>query len=314
MKPTTLSGGAPNGRAITLVCTGLVLISVACGAPADAEPPVANEPVAAATGGAGGGSFSVGATTTSGPSGTGGSAAAGTGGAATTGGGGDAPVALDELGSLVVLGDSIGDGGGQGPYYYALLNDALAAHYGVITYRNHADSGSKTSALLGQVQALPASLPGPVAVTITSGGNDMKDNLLAILTGFDALARTQMGDNVDAALDSLLAPGRFGDGVAVHVFFATIYDASDGVGDYQSGGCAVNVNSPSSTDPFFESWNGEIAGRVVGHGQVVADMHGHFYGHGYHNPPKWYANDCTHPNTTGHAQLKELFFGLITGT
>jgi hypothetical protein len=42
-------------------------------------------------------------------------------------------------------------------------------------------------------------------------------------------------------------------------------------------------------------------------------MHGWFYGHGFNHPPKWYANDCTHPNNVGHDQLQQLFFWLITG-
>ncbi len=244
-----------------------------------------------------------------------GGAPTGSGGSGGSGGAGaQAPEGLAEVGSLVVLGDSIGDGGGQGPYYYNLLRDALGAHYGPIEYRNRAQSGSKTGALLGQIQGLPAALPGPVVVAITSGGNDMKDNLLPILAGLDGPLRTQMGANIDAALDALEAPGRFGAGVEVFVFYATIYDASDGQGNFGSSGCNVELDSPSSTDPFFESWNGEIGARVVDHGAALVDMHGHFYGHGFNHPPSWYAGDCTHPNTAGHAELSSLFFGLITGT
>jgi len=190
--------------------------------------------------------------------------------------------------------------------------DALAAFYGPIDYQNRAQSGSETSALVGQINGLPGSLPGPVAVTITSGGNDFKDNLALILAGADGPVKTQMGNNIAAALSALLAPDRFGPGVEVFVFEGNIYDASDGVGNYQTGGCTINVNSPLPTDPFFAGWNDEIASRVLAAGQTSADMHGYFYGHGFNNPPNWYASDCTHPKSTGHDQLRQLFFSLIT--
>lgn len=238
----------------------------------------------------------------------------GSGGGATGGAGATGPIGLDDVGSLVVLGDSIGDGGGQGPYYYQLLREDLEAAYGPIQYVNAADSGSKTGALVGQVGSLPSALPGPVVVTITSGGNDMKDNLLPIVLGQDGPARAQMAANIDAALDALLEPGRFGDGVAVYVFEGNIYDASDGEGDYGQHGCAFGQGYPTMpVDAYFASWNGAIEAEVAGHGQTYADMHGHFYGHGYSGNPSWYASDCTHPNSVGHAELASLFFHLVSG-
>src|SRR5438552_1099667 len=95
------------------------------------------------------------------------STSSGTGGA---GGAGGSP-GLATLGTLVVLGDSISDGGGQPPFYYELLKTDLITKYGQIAYHNNAQSGSKTDALVGQIKGLPGTLPGPVAVVITSGGN-----------------------------------------------------------------------------------------------------------------------------------------------
>lgn len=299
-------------RWILGACAALVATTVACGAVESETTPSPSDGSSSTSGAGGaqgeGGADAVASTGATGP-------ATGSGGSSSSTGAGDPPPAgLDDLGSLVVLGDSIGDGGGQGPFYYDLLPVSLEGHYQkTIVVHNRAESGSKTGALAGQAASLPSTLPGPVAVAITSGGNDMKDNLVPILAGFDEPARVQMGDNIDEALDHLLAPGRFGAGVEVYVFFATIYDASDGVGDYQSGGCVIDMNSPTPTDGFFTSWNGEISARVTDQGQTVADLHGHFYGHGYHNPPSWYAADCTHPNALGHDELHQLFFGLITG-
>ncbi|MBW2456817.1 MAG: SGNH/GDSL hydrolase family protein [Deltaproteobacteria bacterium] len=249
--------------------------------------------------------------------GAGGTASSGEGGSSSSTssgeGGAIGPEGLDDLGTLVVLGDSIGDGGGQGPYYYDLLQASLAAHYGAIDVHREADSGSETSALLGQVNSLPSTLSGPVAVVITSGGNDMKDQLPLVFLGMDDVPIATMRANIDQALNALLAPDAFGAGVAVHVFEATIYDASDGQGNYASGGCVINIDSPTPVDPFFAKWNGAIAEVVAARGQQLAPMHDTFFGHGFNNPPNWYAGDCTHPNTTGHDELHRMFYELIVG-
>ena len=190
----------------------------------------------------------------------------------------------------------------------------LAAKYGAIDYKNNAQSGSKTSALKGQVNGLPASLPGPVVVAITSGGNDMKAQLPAILTGTDGPARAAMGANVSEALGLLLAPGRFGAGVEVHVYEANIYDSSDGQGNFGQNNCAFGNGLPAiATDAFFASWNGEIASQVGAKGQVLMDIHAQFWMHGFNHPPNWYASDCTHPNSTGHDRLRRYFYQQITG-
>ncbi len=257
-----------------------------------------------------GGMSSQGGADPSGGSSTGGAAEGGAGeGGAVTGFPG-----LASLGTLVVLGDSIGDGGGVSPFYYDLLRTQLTSHYGAIDYRRNAESGSKTGALVGQIDDLPGSLAGPVAVVVTSGGNDMKAALPQIVLGADAGARQTMRQNIDAALDDLLAPGRFGAGVEVFVFQATIYDASDGQGDFGQNGCAFGQGLPAiPTDGFFANWNAVISEEVSAHGQILMDVHGHFDGHGYHGSPNWYASDCTHPNALGHQELADLFYGAITG-
>ncbi len=230
------------------------------------------------------------------------------------GGGGQAPLGLDAVGTLVVLGDSISDGGGQGPFYYALLRDMLEAKYGPVSFHREAQSGSKTGALLGQIDELPQVLPGPVVVTITSGGNDMKAALPLIVAGADQAARATMGNNVDAALAELATEGRFGPGTAVYVFEANIYDASAGAGDFGAHDCAFGQGLPAiPTDSFFDAWNGEIEARVASRGQTLLDMHASFYDHGYAGNPSWFAGDCTHPNSLGHAALADLFYTAITG-
>lgn len=298
-----------------------VLLGTGCDASSSADGPAGGAAGAGATGGSSPSGGAAGAGAAAGTGGAAGSGATGgtsgaagsiaTGGSAGSGG---APIGLASLGSLVVLGDSISDGGGQGPFYYALLSQDLKAKYGAIQYKNNAQSGSKTSALKGQVDALPASLPGPVAVCITSGGNDMKAELPAIIAGLDGAARATMGANIDTALSLLLAPGRFGAGVEVHVYEANIYDSSDGQGNFGANGCAFGKNLPAiPTGTFFANWNTEIAQRVGGKTQNFVDIHALFANHGFNHPPNWYANDCTHPNSVGHDQLRRRFYQEITG-
>ncbi|MBW2453304.1 MAG: SGNH/GDSL hydrolase family protein [Deltaproteobacteria bacterium] len=243
------------------------------------------------------------------PLGTGGSTSSGAGGAADPD-----PSGLPDLGSLVVLGDSIGAGGGEGPFYYDELLALLEVFYAkTIHYVNHAQAGSTTMALEKQIAALPAELPGPVAVVITSGGNNMIYSSLQIMTGLDQLARDRMGGHIDGALSALLVPDRFGSGVTVHVLEANIYDASDGQGNFGSGGCAVLFNVPSGSAAIFDSWNAVIADQVTAHGQTLIDIHASFTGHGFNSPPSWYVSDCVHPNVTGHGMLTQSFATEITG-
>lgn len=280
----------------------------------------------ATTGGATTGGASTGGSSTSSSSSGGAGATGGTGGATggaggatggtggATGGAGGA-TGLADVGTLVVLGDSISDGGGQSPFYYNLLKADLQAKYGAIEYHHQAQSGSQTDALVAQINGLPNSLPGPVAVVITSGGNDMKAAILQILAGLDQNKRDEMKANVQAALDLLLTPGQFGPGVDVHVFEGNIYDSSDGSGKFSMYGCKAPLSffPAQPTDTYFANWNAVIAGEVSAHGQVLVDMHAHFYGHGFQSSPDWYVDDCIHPSAIGHDELRRFFYEKITG-
>jgi hypothetical protein len=293
-----------------------VLSTAACGADAGGDGSAAGSAGLGASGGASGSGPAVtgGAAGSGGASGSAGEASGGDAGASASGGAPAQTAALPALGSLVVLGDSLSDGGGQGPYYYNLLRQDLTTKYGAIEYRNVAQGGSKTGALAGQIDSLPNQLPGPVAVAITSGGNDMKASILQVVAGADAPLRAQMGSNISAALGMLLKPGRFGPGADVHVFEANIYDASDGQGNYSEHDCVFGKGYPAMpTDGYFLSWNGEIASQVEAKGQLLIDLHGLFRFHGFNHPPSWYASDCTHPVSIGHDQLRRLFYFVITG-
>ncbi len=120
--------------------------------------------------------------------------------------------------------------------------------------------------------------------------------------------------NIASALDALLAPGRFGPGIAVHVFEADIWDASDGQGNFAAHSCNFGKGFPAlPMDSYFNAWNAEIAKQVTAKGQWYSGIHALFSPHGFNHMPSWYASDCTHPNSIGHNQLRRFFCYKIIG-
>jgi len=222
----------------------------------------------------------------------------------------DAP-GLPSVGSLVVLGDTLGSGSGT---YAQVLRDDLTKKYGTaVSYTNKAQGGTKAVNLGLQVDSLPKALPGPVVVTITNGENELRAAWDSILAGTDAAARTAMTTNLKTALDKLLAPNRFGAGVVAHVYVANLYDPSDGKGDYGKLACKFAPASPP-TDPFFKNWNDAIEATVTAKTQVTVDVHARFFGHGYRTTASWYSlADCSYPNNAGTDQLRRIFYEKITG-
>jgi hypothetical protein len=222
------------------------------------------------------------------------------------------PTTLSLVGSLVVLGDAIGDGGGAGPFYYDLLRKDLDTKYGVVAYVNNAAAGSRTNNLAAQVDALPATLPSPVVVVITSGINDMRAVWPKVTSGDDGDARTAMRANVRKTLDRLLAPGRFGG--EVRVYFANLYDSSDGRGDFGTHGCGFGtpliLGDPSDDD--FARWNADLA-KELSTRAYIADFHKVFRGHGYSASTSWFAGDCISPNKNGHDAIRRYLYEQITG-
>lgn len=152
---------------------------------------------------------------------TGGGANGTGGGSVRNGNGAEGPIPqlppLRSVGTLIVLGDSIGDGGGNPPFYYNLLREGLNAKFPGLTYVHKAKSGSSTDNLPVQVDSIAGPLPAPVVVVITSGGNDMRYSAPLIALGQDSSLWPTFRSHIKSALDKLLAPGRFGAGVDVHV-------------------------------------------------------------------------------------------------
>ena len=225
------------------------------------------------------------------------------------------PLGLTSVGTLLILGDSISSP--TIPTSYAnLLHGDLETRYGApVTLLNAAIAGSETDDLDAQIQGLPSSLPGPVVVSMTIGGNDLKNNVLGIVATGGAALLAQWLANIDAALAALLAPDRFGAGVDVHVLEANVYDPTDGQANYSNLGCSFGGSLPSglNIDPLYWHLNAQIEGAVLARGQTYVDLWGLFRFHGLNYPPSWIKADCQHPTPEGRDHLRRHLYRLITG-
>lgn len=220
--------------------------------------------------------------------------------------------------SYVILGDSISDRGGSGPFFYDLLADDLKAKLGDVEVVKNSKSGAVSRQLPAQAKGLPETLPGPVAITVTIGGNDMQASALDILSGKDEKPRTAFAENLVSAYDELTREGRFGAGVKVTVFHATVYDPTDGEGNFAEAGCPGYLSAipKQPTKAYWDNWNKTAADAIAKYGDAVVsvDLRGKFQGHGVgklKDGTSWFAPDCIHPNTTGHDEIRKLFFSAI---
>ncbi len=255
--------------------------------------------------------------------------AAGSGGTGGTGG-------VEPIGSLVILGDSISDRGTEADQtpvaelWYSLVeqNDDtkfadwkgkdLKTLYPNIKIVHAAKGGSVGTDLVSQAKGLPASLPGPVYVTVTIGGNDVKAAFINILQAKDQADRDAFKKELDDTFDELTKAGRFGTDVKVRIIDANIYDPSDGTGNFAQAHCPAPLSlfpPDTATDPLIKPWNDIVSAEVAKYGvrPTVIDIHALFKGHGVNaGADDWFVGDCNHPNPAGDSALRDAFWGAIT--
>lgn len=233
----------------------------------------------------------------------------------------------------VILGDSISDGGGTGPFYYNLLDANDDARYpdaagkdfktlygSDIKIVKASKAGSRAQNLGGQINTITGPLPGPVLVTITIGGNDVQAALGKILSGGDVTPdRESFREFLDGAIAMLKTPDKFGPGVEVSVFMTNVYDPSDGTGNFKfatgtkcSGALGFYpAGKPTSPDlDPFETIFDDVAAKYKD--VHVLDLRAKFKGHGVPAAETWFVGDCIHPNTPGHDAVRDLFWDAIT--
>ena len=232
----------------------------------------------------------------------------------------------------VILGDSISDRGGAGPFYYDLLdtNDNgkypegsgkdLKTLYGPdLAVVKASKAGARAQNLGGQINSITGPLAGPVIVTMTIGGNDVQAALGKLLTGGDVTAeRESFRGFLDEALGLLKQPDKFGPGVEVVVDVANVYDPSDGTGNFKfasgtkRGGALGFYPAGQPTAPQLDPFEVIFADVAAKYKDVhVLDLRAKFNGHGVPAAETWFVPDCIHPNTAGHDAIRDLFWEAI---
>jgi hypothetical protein len=254
------------------------------------------------------------------------------------------PVCPKKYGTFVVVGDSISDVGSgsmldkQKPFYRELLvanddnlypdwkgkdfttcwgspNVVKVSKGGAI-----ATEGTTTGAsvLFDQVKALPMTLPGPVLVVGTIGGNDVQRALPDVLLGNDVSAQlAAFKKGVDDAFGELTKTDRFGAGVKVDVLLTNIYDPSGGNGNFtfpdmtKCPGVLGFYPANKPTDPLLKPWEDAMAASAMMFGVTLLDLQTLFKPHAVSSMDGWFFSDCIHPNSAGHEHIRELFWGAI---
>ncbi len=239
---------------------------------------------------------------------------------------------LTEVGLYLNLGDSLAagydaaDGGG-----YAWLlhqNQAGWPDYAGQDLRTLADpqvlhlahSGDTSDEILDTVRS--ASLPpvnGRVVVTLSAGGNDFNDDLTTMIS---ADATRAVAAEVRSNIGQIMAEVRSAyPGQEVSFYVLDIQDPTGGTGTipagYDEGFCEALRDWGWLLGPTavgnLELLNAEIAAETRAQGETLVPYHDLFQDHGLNTSSGWMSDDCAHPTSLGHHELRRLIWSLWTG-
>jgi lysophospholipase L1-like esterase len=239
---------------------------------------------------------------------------------------------------LVGLGDSVtaGFGARKGYSYFGRLVTNPPDEFQEMTGRclktvlphleitNLAISGSTSGEHVRQeLPRLPVPGSNTVAlVLITTGGNDIIHNYGRTPPREEAMYGAKWDQavpwvtNFEARLEGIIETLRARFPGGCHVFLATIFDPTDGVGDIKRAGL------PSWEDGLriVAAYNEVIRRCAQRHPFVhVVDVHDAFLGHGIHcaqfwsarydarDPHYWYYTNLEDPNERGYDAIRRLF-------
>jgi lysophospholipase L1-like esterase len=159
---------------------------------------------------------------------------------------------------------------------------------------------------------LPRVTAQPALITITMGGND-----LLSCYGDDEAAAAAV-ERVRAVGEGVLVRLRRLSGASCRIVIGTVYDPSDGSGRVPGSGLADWPRGPH----WIRSLNATLADLAQRHQAVVADLHGHFHGHGVTsgNPAQTYPRPATRdmwysgvvePNAWGAHEIRSVWWRAI---
>jgi len=256
---------------------------------------------------------------------------------------------LDDLKLYINLGDSLSAGynavgrngvGGQG--YSRLLLDnhslypeynghALVARFPAMRYADLGESGAKSwdalenlqNALTWQPWVLPWSVDGDVLVTLTCGGNNFNDDINVMANRLETIKAADRLDEDYQEIVRLIReryenPAR---GYRVVFLITNVHDPTDGRGtvpaEFSEGFCE-QIRQYALLGWLaignLEYFNGRMADTARSLGGYLVDNHEVFSGHGMNSGvERWIDDDCVHPLSYGHHQLRRAEWRVLTG-
>ncbi|MDB4934211.1 MAG: hypothetical protein JWP87_1183 [Labilithrix sp.] len=258
--------------------------------------------------------------------------------------------------TLVIVGDSISDvgagGGGaaQEPFYRKLLVQNDDAKYpdwkgfdlatcwgldpttgvvkvskaGAVATLSSTNNPTDKGVLLNQVTGLPATLPGPVLVVGTIGGNDVTAGLVTAANGTPQQVQARIDAftaGFGAAMTELTKPDRFGAGVKADVLMPNVYDPSGGTGHFyyepKAASCPGALTiwpDKKETATALAQWNGAMSAEAAKHpGVTLLELNAPFASHAVSTPANtnWFYEDCIHPSSLGHNAVRGVFWAAM---
>ena len=259
--------------------------------------------------------------------------------------------------TLVVVGDSISDVGGAGggaaqePFYRTLLvnnddtrypewkgfdlatcwaldpamNVVKVSKGGAVATVPANNSPTDKGILLNQVTGLPATLPGPVLVIGTIGGNDVQAGLVTVLTGTPAQVQAKIDAFIAGfgqAMAEVTKPDRFGAGVKTTVLMTNVYDPSGGTGHFyfepEMKTCPGALGfwpDKKETTTLLGQWNTAMATEAAKYsGLHLLELRAPFLAHSVSTPvaSNWFFHDCIHPSSLGHDAIRGVMWAGLT--
>ncbi len=180
------------------------------------------------------------------------------------------------------------------------------------------DSGATSDEVLDNLRgtSLP-STQGNVVVTISAGGNDFNDSIWTMLSeDLTMSAATEVRENLASMITILRAS--YGD---PWIWLLNVQDPTDGVGTIPSGYDEGFCEKIAEYGALFGDvvianlglLNQQIALEADEQGVGLADYHDWFLGHGLNSDDGWMSDDCAHPTSEGHHQMRRLIWQEWTG-
>ncbi len=186
-----------------------------------------------------------------------------------------------------------------------------------------AESTEVVNDALGALGGWPSTTSGgDVVVTVSMGGNDFNNDISTMLLASAAQAKANtLVANYERLIDALRQ--KYEDqtqGKNLVVIGFTIHDPTDGTGtippSFTSGFCGT-INRAAAAGPTaisnLDLFNDAIRDVLQRKTSYVADNNQFLRGHGMSSADRWYSNDCAHPNTEGHHQIRRNVWRVITG-